>query len=285
MLATLRHHRPRAFEHPVTPLRRIWTDSVMTTRWWRASFAMDQWKSCDANRTKSCGYPVAMWWPIAVARTRAPALFAAIEGARMTFAVAPTGDMGKGYLADAVPQVTMTENPVADDMDHLPFLLHHPPHADHQCGLAAGALLLEAMTPDDAGDDVGLVLDGEQHPSPRSGDCRDAKQKARAAKAGAWSTSSGSRLANLFPTGSRQTLRSTALGPIQTVAGARQGSEPLAGSGPVTARRGRQEDRSSCRHPIRARGLLQGHHVIVRTLQPSRIDAAARTTKWLGGSS
>lgn len=58
----------------------------------------------------------------------------------------------------------MVDDPVADDVDYLAFLLHAPFQSDHGGRHHGAALRLEAVGPKYAVSDASLILDGdEQH--------------------------------------------------------------------------------------------------------------------------
>ena len=78
--------------------------------------------------------------------------------------VAAAGAVREGHVANTMQQVAMVDDPVADDVDHLAFLLHTPFQPDHGGRHHGATLRLEAVGPKYAVGDAGLVLDRyEQH--------------------------------------------------------------------------------------------------------------------------
>ena len=76
--------------------------------------------------------------------------------------IAAPGAVREGHISDTVEQVAMVDDPVADDVDHLALLLHPPLQTDHRSRHHSAALGLEAVGPEDAVGDAGLVLDGDE---------------------------------------------------------------------------------------------------------------------------
>ena len=64
---------------------------------------------------------VSMWWPILIARLWLPALVAAIRRPWMLRSIAAASLMRKRHVANAVEQISVVYDPVADHMDDLAF--------------------------------------------------------------------------------------------------------------------------------------------------------------------
>ena len=83
--------------------------------------------------------------PVAVAGLRAPTRIFAIGRTDVPRAIAAPGLARKRHLADLGKQIAMIDDPVADDVDDLSFVLYPAPHPDHRGGHNGASLLLGAI--------------------------------------------------------------------------------------------------------------------------------------------
>lgn len=65
----------------------------------------------------------------------------------MLTGIATAGAVRERHISDTMEQVAMVDDPVADDVNHLAFLLHAPFQTDHGCRHYGAALRLEAVGP------------------------------------------------------------------------------------------------------------------------------------------
>lgn len=82
----------------------------------------------------------------------------------MTRPIPASCHIRKRHLTDAVKQIAVVDDPVADDMDHLSFLLHPPLHTYHCGGHNGAPLRFESIGSQDAVGNARLVFNSdEQH--------------------------------------------------------------------------------------------------------------------------
>ena len=80
----------------------------------------------------------------------------------MLASIAAACPVRERHLTDLVEQIAAIDDSVADDVDDFALLLDPSPHPNHRRRHDCAALRLEAIRPEDAVGDTGLILDRDE---------------------------------------------------------------------------------------------------------------------------